>query len=70
MSQHQQEDQQLAEHIQAFYQFSRHVDGSPHLLAELQAQDITSSRKRVPRMMREQNLSTSLRHNRTSTRNE
>jgi putative transposase len=47
MSQHQREDGQLAERIQAAYQSNRGVYGSPRLHAELQAQGIRCSRKRV-----------------------
>ena len=70
MSQHQQEDQQLAEHIQAVYHSCRQVDGSPRIHAELRDQGITSSRKRVARLMREQGLSARRRHRRTITRHQ
>ena len=56
MSKHQQEDSQLTEHIQEAYQSCRQVYGSPHIHAELRAGGITSSRKRVARLMRERGL--------------
>jgi putative transposase len=67
MSQHEREDNQLAEHIQAVYHACRQVYGSPRIHAELQAQGITSSRKRVARLMREQGLSACRRRHRTIT---
>ena len=67
MSQHQQEDQQLAEHIQEVYHACRQVYGSPRIHAELRDQGITSSRKRVARLMREQGLSARRRHHKTIT---
>ena len=54
MSNHQREDKQLAEHIQEVYHSCRQVYGSPRIHAELRDQGITSSRKRVARLMREQ----------------
>ena len=54
MSNHQWEDHQLAEHIQEVYQSCRQVYGSPRIHAELRDQGITSSCKRVARLMREQ----------------
>ncbi len=57
VSQHQREDQQLAEQIQAVYHSCRQVYGSPRIHAELREQGITSSRKRVARLMREQGVS-------------
>ncbi len=53
MSQHQREDGQLVEQIQAAYHANRGVDGSPRVHAELQAQGIKCARKRVARLMRE-----------------
>jgi putative transposase len=67
MSQHQREDNQLAEHIQEVYHSCRRVYGSPRIHAELRAQGITSSRKRVARLMRERGLSACRRHHRTTT---
>jgi putative transposase len=67
MSKHQREDNQLAEHIQEVYQACRQVYGSPRIHAELQARGITSSRKRVARLMREWGLSACRRHHRTIT---
>ena len=67
LSQHQREDNQLAEHIHVVYQACRQVYGSPRIHAELRDQGITVSRKRVARLMREQGLSASRRHHRTTT---
>ena len=67
MSRHQREDKQLAEHIHVVYQACRQVYGSPRIHAELRDQGITVSRKRVARLMREQGLSASRRHHRTTT---
>jgi putative transposase len=52
MSQHQREDDRLAQHIQAAYEANRKVYGSPRVHAELRAQGIRCSRKRVARLMR------------------
>ena len=57
MSQHCREDSQLAEHIHEVYHSCRQVYGSPRIHAELRAQGIISSRKRVARLMRERGLS-------------
>ena len=67
MSQHQREDQQLAERIHAVYHINRQVYGSPRIHAELRDQGICVSRKRVARLMREQGLSARRRHHRTIT---
>ena len=67
MSQHQREDHQLAEHIHAVYNACRQVYGSPRIHAELRAQGIPCSRKRVARLMRERGLSARRRHHRTIT---
>jgi putative transposase len=67
LSQHQREDQQLAEHIHAVYHACRQVYGSPRIHAELRDQGITVSRKRVARLMREQGLSACRRRHRTIT---
>jgi putative transposase len=67
LSQHQREDNQLAEHIQVAYNASRQVYGSPRIHAELRDQGIISSRKRVARLMRERGLSACRRHHRTIT---
>ena len=66
MSNHQREDHQLAEHIQEVYHSCRQVYGSLRIHAELRAQSITSSRKRVARLMREQGLSACRRQHRTT----
>jgi transposase InsO family protein len=66
MSQHQREDNQLAASLQEAYQSCRQVYGSPRIHAELRAKGITSSRKRVARLMREQRLSACRRHHRTT----
>jgi len=57
VSQHRQEDNQLAERIQAAYLANWQVYGSPRLYAELQEQGISCSRRRVARLMREMGLS-------------
>lgn len=50
-------DTVLADQIQEVSHSCRQVYGSPRIHAELQAQGITSSRKRVARLMRERGLS-------------
>jgi putative transposase len=67
MSQHQREDGQLAEQIQAAYHANRELYGSPRVHAELQAQGITCSRKRVARLMRELELTARRSRHRTKT---
>jgi putative transposase len=67
MSEHQREDHQIAAHIREVYQSCRQVYGSPRIHAELRDQGITSSRKRVARLMREQGLSACRRRHRTIT---
>jgi transposase InsO family protein len=67
LSQHQREDQQLAERIQAVYHANRQVYGSPRIHVQLRDQGISISRKRVARLMREQGLSASRRRHRTIT---
>jgi len=67
MSKHCREDSKLAVHIQETYQSCRQVYGSPRIHAELRAQGISSSRKRVARLMREKGLSARRRHHRIST---
>jgi putative transposase len=57
MCEHRRADEVLANHIQAVYHACRQVYGSPRIHAELQAQGIMSSRKRVARLMRERGLS-------------
>ena len=52
LSEHRRADEVLAEQIQEVYQSCRQVYGSPRIHAELQAQGITSSCKRVARLMR------------------
>jgi len=64
---HRRADEVLSEQIQAIYHACRQVYGSPRIHAELQAQGITSSRKRVARLMRERGLSAQRRWHRTST---
>ena len=65
MCEHRRADDVLADHIQAVYHACRQVYGSPRIHAELQFQGITSSRKRVARLMRERGLSARRRHHRT-----
>ena len=67
MSHHRQTDEILAEQIEHVYQGCRQVYGSPRIHAELQAQGITSSRKRVARLMRERGLSARRPRHRTTT---
>src|SRR6266699_5153014 len=67
MSQHQREDGQLVEQIQAAYHANRGVDGSPRVHAELQAQGIKCARKRVARLMRELQLAARRPRHRTKT---
>ncbi len=55
-SQHSREDAQLAEQVKIAFQANRCVYGSPRVHAELHAQGIHCARKRVARLMREQDL--------------
>lgn len=57
LSRHAQEDQQLAAMIQEIHHRSRKTYGCPRIHAELQAQGIHCSRKRVGRLMRRQGIS-------------
>jgi transposase InsO family protein len=66
-SQHQREDSRLAKHIHAVYHASRQVYGSPRIHAELREQGISTSRKRVARLMRERGLSACRRRHRMIT---
>ena len=50
------EDAQLAEKVKMAFQTNRRVYGSPRIHAELQAQGMHCARKRVARLMREQEL--------------
>jgi putative transposase len=50
------EDAHLAEQVKTVFQANRRVYGSPRVHAELQAQGIACARKRVARLMREQEL--------------
>ncbi len=61
------EDGQLAERIQTAYHVNRGVYGSPRVHAELQAQGISCSRKRVARLMRERGLAARRPRHRTLT---
>jgi putative transposase len=67
MCEHRRADEALADHIQEVYHSCRQVYGGPRIQAELQAQGITSSRKRVAWLMRERGLSVRRRHHRTIT---
>ena len=51
-----QRDQQLTEQIQTSFTASRHTYGSPRVHADLRAQDVRCSRKRVARLMRQAKL--------------
>ena len=55
-SQRSREDAQLAEQVKITFQSNRGVYGSPRVHAELQAQGIRCARKRVARLMREQEV--------------
>ena len=69
--QHRRADEVLADQIQEVYHACRQVYGSPRIHAELQAQGISSSRKRVARLMRERGLSARRpRHRTITTRSE
>ncbi len=67
VSEHRRTDEVLGEQIQHVYHACRQVYGSPRIHAELQAQGITSSRKRVARLMRKRGLSAHRRHHKTIT---
>ena len=67
MSQHEREDGQLAERVQATYHANRGVYGSPRVHAALQAQEIKCARKRVARLMRELQLAARRPRHRTKT---
>jgi putative transposase len=66
-SQHSREDAELAEHIKEVFQDYRCVYGSPRIHAELQGQGVHCARKRVARLMREQELVAKRRRHRTIT---
>jgi putative transposase len=55
-SEHSREDAQLAEKVKTAFEANRGVYGSPRVHAELHAQGIHCARKRVARLMREQEL--------------
>jgi putative transposase len=55
-SEHSRKDAELAEQVKIVFQANRGVYGSPRVHAELQDQGITCARKRVARLMREQEL--------------
>jgi putative transposase len=55
-SQHARSDAQLAEKVKTAFQDNRRVYGSPRVHAELRAQGIRCARKRIARLMREQDL--------------
>ena len=55
-SRHARSDAQLAEQVKTVFQANRRVYGSPRVHAELQDQGIKCARKRVARLMREQEL--------------
>ena len=68
---HCQADGVLADQIQEVFLSCRQVYGSPRIHAELQARGITSSRKRVARLMRERGLSARrLRHRTITTKSD
>jgi len=55
-SQHSRKDAHLAEQVKTVFYANRQVYGSPRVHAELQAQGIHCARKRVARLMRDQEL--------------
>jgi len=55
-SQHSREDAELAEQVKTVFQANRGVYGSPRVHADLQAQAMRCARKRLARLMREQEL--------------
>ena len=61
------EDAHLAEQVKTVFQANRRVYGSPRVHAELQAQGIACARKRVARLMREQELFAQRPRHRTMT---
>jgi putative transposase len=67
LNEHKPEDGRLVESIQIAYHANRRVYGSPRIYAELQAQGIRCSRKRVARLMREQGLCARRRRHRIRT---
>src|SRR2546423_9426700 len=66
-SEHSREDAQLAEKVKIAFQANRCVYGSPRVHAELHAQGLHCSRKRVARLMREQGLCAQRPRHRTIT---
>jgi putative transposase len=56
-SQRKRDDEQLVSRIEDAYQENRGVYGSPRIHAELKAQGIKCGRKRIARLMHEQNIS-------------
>ena len=61
------QDAELAEQVKSVFQANRGVYGSPRVHAELQAQGIKCARKRVARLMREQELYAKRPRHRTTT---
>jgi hypothetical protein len=58
-SQRKRDDEQLVSRIEDAYQENRGVYGSPRIHAELKAQGIHCGRKRIVRLMQENNISAS-----------
>ena len=58
-SRRKQDDEQLVSRIEDAYHENRGVYGSPRIHAEMKAQGIKCGRKRIARLMREQNISAS-----------
>ena len=56
-SQRKRDDEQLVSRIEDAYQENRGVYGSPRIHAELKAKGVKCGRKRIARLMREQNIS-------------
>jgi putative transposase len=66
-SQDSREDATLGQQVKAAFQASRQVDGSPRIHADLKAVGVACARKRVARLMREQDLSAKPPSHRTVT---
>ncbi len=66
-SQRQREDESLGKRLEDAYQNNRQVYGSPRLHAELQAQGVHCSRKRVARLMRERGISAKTKRRKVKT---
>jgi putative transposase len=61
------ENEELTKRIEQIYQSNRQVYGSPRIHAELQAQGVGCTRKRIARLMREQGISAVIKQRRVRT---